>query len=232
MKTLLKTAIIASLLFGVMIVSSQAAAMKHHHPGDEAAMPADTRNDMMMQKMEMMQGKDMMDDKPCMTDGSPCSKPCMGTATTPRGRHHKKGAGMSGMMSMDHDMMGMKMGMKPDMMHKRMDHELFLDRVESLELTTDQVTRLKTIRSDCRKENIRNAAEVKIVRLELKDLLNEADWTLDTAEPLIRKVQILEGDMLVHHLQAVTEARKVLSAGQLQKADSGGDNDDLEKLFE
>jgi hypothetical protein len=38
--------------------------------------------------------------------------------------------------------------------------------------------------------------------------------------------------MLVHHLQAVTEARKVLSAGQLQKADSGGDNDDLEKLFE
>ncbi len=231
MKTSLKTAVLASLLLGTMTISSQAANMEHHHPGDEAAMSSDARHDMMMQKMEMMQGKDMMDNKPCMTDGSPCSKPCMDTATTSRGRHHKKGAGMSGMMGMDHDMMGMKMGMKPGMMHQRMDHELFLDRVESLELTTDQVTRLKTIRSDCRKENIRNAAEVKIVRLELKDLLNEADWTLETAEPFIRKIQTLEGDMLVRHLQAITEARKVLSAEQLQKADSGGDNDDIEELF-
>ena len=132
------------------------------------------------------------------------------------------------MMTMDHGMMGMK----PGMMHQRMDHELFLDRVESLELTPDQVARLKTIRADCRKENIRTAAEVQIVRLDLKDLLNEADWTLETTEPLIRQIQTLEGDMLVRHLQAITGARKVLSAEQLQKADSGGDNDDLEDLFD
>lgn len=219
MKTSLKTAILTSLLLGAMVFSSQAADMEHHHPGDEASMSADAMQEMMMHKM------DMMGDKPCMKDGAPCSQPCMSATATPRARHHKKGAGMSGMMAMDHGMMGKK----PGMMHQRMDHELFLDRVDSLELSADQVTRLKTIRADCRKDNIRNAAEVKIVRLELKDLLSEADWNLETAEPLIRKTQTLEGDMLVRHLQAVSEARKVLSAEQLRKADN---NDDLEDLFD
>lgn len=204
-------------------------------------MSSDARHDMMMQKMEMKQGKDMMDNKPCMTEGSPCSKPCMDRATTPRARHHKKGAGMSGMMAMNGSMMGMNsgmmgtkssmMGMKSGMMNQRMDREFFLDRVESLELTPDQVTKLKNIRSDCRKENIRNAAEVKIVRLDLKDLLNDADWTLKDAEALIRKIQTLEGDILVRHLQAITLARSVLSAEQLQKVTTDGESEDLEDLF-
>ena len=133
---------------------------------------------------------------------------------------------MAGMKSMDHGMRGMN----PGRMQQRMEREFFLDRIESLELTPDQVTKLKTIRADCRKDNIRNAAEVQIVRLDLKELLDTSDWSLTAAEPLIRKAQTLEGDMLVRHLQATEAARSVLTAEQLQKATSGED-DDLEDLF-
>ena len=91
--------------------------------------------------------------------------------------------------------------------------------------------KLKAILSECRRENIHTAAGIKVERLELKDLLAEADWSLATVEPLIRKIQTLEGDMHVRHLQAVAEARKVLSAEQLQKAAMGQSDMDLEELF-
>lgn len=141
--------------------------------------------------------------------------------------HHGKTGGMSGMMAMEHGMTGM-----PPSMHQRMEHELFLDRVDALDLDADQVAKLKVIRSDCRKENIRKAADMKIARLELQDLLNETDWSLNTAEPLIRQIQTLEGDMLVRHLQAVADARKVLTAEQLQRASAADENKELEELFQ
>ena len=187
-------------------------------------MPSNEMHEMMMQKMATMQDKEMMAGKPCMMDGAPCSKPCMADKARPA-RHHRKSAGMAGMMGMGHDMMPMQ----PGMMQHRMDHVFFLDRVEALELTPDQVSQLKALRSACRKENIAKAAEAQVARLELQDLLEESDWTLAAAEPLIRQVQTLEGDMLLRHLQATAEARKVLTAEQLQKADSPGA--DLEELF-
>jgi Spy/CpxP family protein refolding chaperone len=138
-----------------------------------------------------------------------------------------KGAGMSNMLTMDHGMMRMN----PDIMHQGMKREFFLDRIESLGLTPDQVSKLKTIRTDCRKENIRNAAEVQILRLDLEELLSNSDWALKATEPLIRKIKNLEGNMLVRHLQAIAEARNVLSSEQLQKTISGGENEALEDLF-
>ena len=107
---------------------------------------------------------------------------------------------------------------------------LFLDRAEALELTADQVAKLKAIHADCRRENIRQGAEVRIARLELKDLVAESNWIPAAAEKLVRRIKTLEGDMQVRHLRAWAEARKVLTAEQLRKADSGKD-DDAEDLF-
>ena len=226
MKTTVRTLILAGLFLAAMVISSQAISEEeHHHPGTEGGSLADTMPGMMMGKMKKQHAPEMKSDMPCKVAGVPCNGPCM-TKATPPAKHHMKGAGMPGMMTMDHGMRGMN----PGMMHQRMEREFFLDRIESLGLNPDQVTRLKTIRADCRKDNIRNAAEVQIVRLDLKDLLNSSDWTLEAVEPLIRKSQALEGDMLVRHLQATAEARSVLTAEQLQKAASGED-DDLEDLF-
>ena len=228
MKTTLYRAILASFFLCSMVISSQATDIKHHHPGDEATMSSNEMHGMKRQKMKTMQDEKMMDGKPCVVDGTPCSKPCMAEAMPPA-KHHRMGGGRSDMKGMDHGMMGM-VGMNPRM-HKRMEHELFLDRVDALDLTADQVGKLKAILSECRKESIRKAADVQIARLELKDLMNEVDWTLKTAESLIRQIQTLEGDMLVRHLQAVVEARGVLTAEQLKKAAVGESNEDLEELF-
>jgi Spy/CpxP family protein refolding chaperone len=93
------------------------------------------------------------------------------------------------------------------------------------------VNRLKAIHVECRKDNIRNAAETKIARLELSELLSGDYWMLKDAEPLVRKVQKLEGDIQVRHLQAVSDARKVLTAEQLKQAYADGGTGNLESLF-
>lgn len=132
------------------------------------------------------------------------------------------GEGMTGMMRAG------KMGM----MEQRMEHMFFLDRADDLGLSAEQVSKLKALHVECRKDNIRNAAEAKIARLELTELLSRENWTLKDAEPLVRKAQKLEGDIQVRHLQAVSEARKVLTAEQLMQAGSGGSSGNLESLFQ
>ncbi len=116
--------------------------------------------------------------------------------------------------------MGMGRGMGMGMMHQHMAHSMYLDRAEALDLSAKQVAKLKAIRSECEKDNIRTAAEARIVRLELSDLLEGDDWSLDAVEPLIRKMEKLEGDMHLRHVRALADARKVLSAEQLKKARS------------
>ena len=213
MKTSIKILTLASLFLAAMVITSQAVPEhEHHHPDPEGESSAHA-------KPELMHGM------PCRLAGAPCNGPCMTTAVPPS-RHHINNVGMPDMMPMDHGMMDKKAGM----MQQRMDREFFLDQVKNLGLTPDQVARLKAIRSDCRKDNLRSAAEVRILRFDLKDLLDVHDWGLQKAEALIRKIQDLEGDMLVRHLQSLSEARDVLSVEQLKKAYSSGE-DDIESLF-
>lgn len=108
----------------------------------------------------------------------------------------------------------------------------FLDQEADLGLSEDQIAKLKAIRSGTRNENIRTSAEAKIARLELADLLDSNDWSLKDAEELIRKSQKLEGDIQVRQLKALSDARKVLTKEQLEKANSGGSSEKLEELFQ
>ncbi len=214
-----RTVILAALLLSTLTVPGHAAAgCGQNHPC--GAMPG-----MMKQNMGEM---------PCMMAGGPGSGPCAEDRPMPA-RHHrmerKHGMHMQqegcGMMGMDRDFMPKHRGMMPH----RMGRMLFLDRVEALGLTEDQVFKLKAIHAECRRENIRQEAEARITRLELKDLLDESNWIPAAAEKLIRKIKTIEGDMQVRHLRAVAEARKVLTPEQLRKADAGGAGDQAESLF-
>jgi Spy/CpxP family protein refolding chaperone len=136
-----------------------------------------------------------------------------------------------------HDMMGgEKMGMMGKGMHgmmqQRMDHSLFLDQADSLGLTSDQIASLKTIRSECQKDNIRSSAEARIVRLDLNELLDQQIWTMDKAEKLVRQLKKLEGDIQLRHLKALADAGKVLTAEQLAKAKAADGSEGLEELFQ
>lgn len=204
-----------ALLLGIIALSgANAAEHDEHHP--DAATPAagmeTTGKGMGMMPGMMDKGMGMMPEmmggKPCMEPGAPSCRLQM----------------MSSMLSGG-------MAMEPGMMGRMMDREFFLDRVEELGLSAGQVEKLQSLRNACRKENIRSGAELKILRLDLDELLSRENWSIKEAEKLVRQMQTLEGDMQVRHLQTISEARKVLTADQLRKAGTTGRNADLNELF-
>lgn len=210
-----RTAIGVVLLLGVIALSrGNAAEQGEHHPnttGPAAGMEMMGKG---MGMPEMIMGKGMGMPE-MMMGGKTCQEP-----TSPSCRLHMMSGALSGRMTMD-----------PGMMGRMMDREFFLDRAEELGLSAGQVEKLQGLRNACRKENIRSGAELKILRFDQDELLSKENWSVKEAEKLIRQMQTLEGDMQVRHLQAIAEARKVLTAEQLQKAGSTGRNADLNELF-
>lgn len=154
-----------------------------------------------------------MDQMPYMTG------PCAGHMMWERGM---MGGGMGNMMGPG----------KRGMMEQQMAHMFYLDRAAELGLSDEQIGKLKALHSACRKDNIRTIADINIARLELADLIDGDDWSLQEAEPLVRKVVKLEGDLQMRHLQALLDARQVLTPEQLQRAKSIGNSEDLEQLFQ
>lgn len=214
MKRVLFTALLISVFMGTTVISSLAASEHeaHHPAGAQSAATTSTQGMMSPQGMAQM---------PCMAASDAGSMSQM-MGMMGEGMGDMMGAGMGKMMSAG------KMGM----MEQRMAHLFYLDRADELGLSADQVSKLKTLHTDCRKDNIRTAAEEKIARLDLAELLSGDDWKLKDAEALIRKVQKLEGDIQARHLQAISDARKVLTTEQLKKARSGGASGNLESLFQ
>lgn len=180
----------------------------HQHDAEPAPVvsspPPETGTPMMPGMMETMRNKMMMER---MGRGGDMMPPDAGMEPpSPAIKLQMMNRVLAGPGSMD-----------PDMMRTMMDREFFLDRIVELGLSDEQVTKLRAIRSACREDNIRTGAEARIVRLELDDLLALDDWTPAAAEKLIRQQQKFEGDMQVRHLQAVADARKVLTKEQLRR---------------
>lgn len=55
-----------------------------------------------------------------------------------------------------------------------------------------------------------------MARLELSDLVASDHWTIKDAEPLVHKIANLEGDIHLRHLQALNDARNILTTDQLK----------------
>jgi uncharacterized membrane protein len=214
MKRVLFTAVLVSFFIGTTVVSNL-AAVEH-----EAHQPAGMQSSATKSSHGMM-GQQGMAQMPCMAEQATDSKGQM-MGMMGHGRGDMMGAGMSCMMGNG----------KKGMMEQRMAHMFYLDQADELGLSTEQVGKLKALHTECRKDNIRNVAEAKIARLELADLLATDNWSLKDAEAMVRKAQKLEGDIQVRHLQAQSDARKVLTAEQLKQARSGGDAGNLEALFQ
>jgi len=219
MKRAVVAAVLISFFVGISVISSLAAAEheSHHPDGAQAAATSSSQGMMMQQGVGMNQ-------MPCMAEQATGSKAQM-MGMMGHGMGDMMGAGMSDMMSM---MVAGKMGM----IERREAHMFFLDHAAELGLSTEQVGQLQTLYSDCRKDNIRNAAEAKIARLELADLLAGEDWSLQEAESQVRKVQKLEGDIQIRYLKALNTARKVLTAEQLKQARSGDNPGNPDSLFQ
>lgn len=207
-KTLLTTILGTGLYAAVAIAGPIPADHELHHPAAEtapamASPPVDAGMPIMPAMMESRR-REMMERMG--RGGDMTSQPARREPSIPSIRLQMMGRALSGHMAME-----------PDMMRTMMNREFFLDRIVELGLGDDQVAKLRAIRSACRQDNIRTGAEARIVRLELDDLLALDDWSVAAVEKLIRQQQKLEGDMQVRHLQAVAEARKVLTKEQLRR---------------
>lgn len=97
-----------------------------------------------------------------------------------------------------------------------MRHGGMLSQAETLGLSDDQISKLSTLRLAERKDIIRKQAEANVASLDLSDLLASDNWTVKDAEPLVHKLNNLEGDIHLRHLQALNDARKILTADQLK----------------
>jgi len=223
---------VASLFLAILVAvgAAWAAESEHaaHHP-ENASAPAGTESPAGGSNpsapgmgMMPMQGQGMMDMMKMM------------------GAEHgmmQHGSGMQGAppaagMRMMEDAMSGRMMMEPGKMRQMMDRAFYLDRVDELRLSAEQVAKLRSIQGACRRDNIRTGAEARIVRLDLDDLLSGNDWNLDAAEKLVRQQQKLEADMQVRHLQALAAARQVLTPDQLRKAGAGEHSGGMNDLFQ
>ena len=209
MKKVFLTTALLSLLIGATAISGMASST----PCTMSQMRGEETGHMMGSGM---MGPGMMG-AGMMASSTPC------TMSQMRGEQtgHMMGPGM-----MNHNMM------RARMMNHQVGHLFFLDRAGELGLSSEQVDKLKTLQTECRKDNIRNVAELNIVRLELADLLATDNWSLQDTENLVRKAQKMEGDIQVRHLQALNAARKILTEEQLKQARADGERDNLEDLFQ
>lgn len=209
--------IVAFFVAATFVVASAQAGPEEHQHGTvppAAEMPAE----MMQQMLPHMKQK--------MERGREAGHKKMGTPCVPG----KKS--LAGRLEMMTCMLSGRMEMSPETMQGMMDRAFYLDRSAELGLTAEQVEKLKAIRAACRKDNIRTAADLRIARLDMDDLL-DGSWRVEDAEKLIRSIKKLEGDIQVRHLLAEKEAEKVLTAEQLKKASAAERVDEsLEALLQ
>lgn len=213
-KRVLTACLVGVFSFGVATAALAQAGHEEHHP--QAAGEPTTASPQSMGMMGggmgqtgMMRGMGGMGGMMCPM----CAK--------------MMGGGMGGETEAMEEMAGM--GMMPDMGRMgMMDRSFFLDRVKEFGLNDEQVRKLKEVRQAARADNIRTAAELRIARLELRDLL-AGEWKLETAEKLVRNIQKIRGDMEIRFLKAKKEAEMVLTPEQLKMARGG--EEELEGLF-
>jgi len=209
MKKILFMMAMACLLIGGTVVYGLADSKQTERQTGDSTYAETMEQGMMGQRMMGTQAMGM-DEAPCWGDSDGDAMPYrMGMMNHMMGPY-AMGGNMSGMMG---GMYGGPIGMP--MMAQQDLRDFYLDRVNELALSADQVAKLKTLRSEYRKENIQNVSELTINRMELAELLNSNDWSLKDAETLVRKIQKMEADFQVHQLQAAIDARKVLTPQQL-----------------
>ena len=116
---------------------------------------------------------------------------------------HDRGAGMAH----GHMMAGQHRG----------GHEFFLGMREELELTDEQVERLRSLKSDTEKQMIRAKADLEIAQTELHDLLSSEDVDRNGIDAKIDEIGRLQTEMHKAHVHATLDAEAVLTPEQRER---------------
>ena len=85
---------------------------------------------------------------------------------------------------------------------------------EELKLTDDQIKRLKDIRDAFSKKSVKERAEMKTRRIDLKRALDAEKLNLAGVEKQIREISKMRVDLRIARLKAIHEGKSVLNAEQ------------------
>lgn len=89
-----------------------------------------------------------------------------------------------------------------------------LDHRHDLGLTPEQVSRLEALRHEFAREAVRREAEIRVVELELAELLGRDPLDLGLVEPKIREAARLRAELRIARLRTLEQGKAVLTPEQ------------------
>ncbi len=106
--------------------------------------------------------------------------------------------GMMGCCGMDEKMMG-------------------ADHFKRLNLDDQQKTSIGEIKSRMMKEMIKKTADMRIVQIELKDLLSQDAVDMKAVEAKVKQLEMMRTDMHLSHIKAMEDIKTKLTPEQRRK---------------
>ena len=107
--------------------------------------------------------------------------------------------------------------MPPRFEHGRRAFEFFLNLREKLGLTDEQIDKLKTIKLEHAKAAIKTRAELKIKKLELRELLQAKEPDELAIKAKVKEIEDLRTRLTMNRINGRLEAQKVLTEKQLKQ---------------
>jgi len=98
--------------------------------------------------------------------------------------------------------------------HGRRSFEFFLDLREELGLTDEQVDKLKSIKLEHQKAAIKTESELKLKRLELRELMEAGEPDEFAVKAKVEEIGELKTQLAMNRIDGGLKARKVLTDKQ------------------
>ena len=101
-------------------------------------------------------------------------------------------------------------------MFKKMPWKIIM-HADELGLRADQVDALRNRHAEAKKQMIQIGSQIKIDMIDVKNAVMREEMDLKAAEPKIREIGKLKGDMFMAMLQAMQDMRNILTPEQRAK---------------
>ncbi len=136
-----------------------------------------------------------------------------------QGPQEGQGAGPGAMMGshFGRGTMGVRRGLS---LYERPLISEMLSVQQQLGLSTEQVQRLQTLRSDFEKEAIKRSADIQVAQVDLSNLLETGQPDLSKVEAQLKKIAGLQAELRFVRIKTLSQGRAVLSQEQWQKFES------------
>lgn len=93
-----------------------------------------------------------------------------------------------------------------------------IENREKLELSDEQMAKLKAIRNDHRKVSARINADLREAEERFSDLMQPDEMSLQEIEATSKRIEVLEHELRVEFAKAISEGKRTLTPRQLKMA--------------